>query len=90
MEQLLIALWAGLGLVGLVLMGRDKLAARFDRRRTPERAFRLLAASGGGIGVLIGVVLFRHKTRKPSFLRPVILLSVLNALLLIALWIWLH
>jgi uncharacterized membrane protein YsdA (DUF1294 family) len=56
-----------LNLILFVLMGRDKAAARSSARRTPETALLALAVIGGSVGGLLGMILFRHKTRKPAF-----------------------
>ena len=45
----------------------DKLAARNDRRRTPENTLHLFALLGGWPGALAAQRLFHHKSKKPSF-----------------------
>ena len=54
-------------LVAFLLMGIDKHRAKKGMRRIPEAALILSAVVGGGIGALAGMLLFRHKTRKPKF-----------------------
>ena len=56
-----------LNLILFVLMGRDKAAARRGARRTPETTLLALAVIGGSVGGLLGMILFRHKSRKPAF-----------------------
>lgn len=51
-----------------VVFGWDKRQARRSRRRVRERTLYLLALSGGAIGAVAGILFFRHKTRKTSFL----------------------
>ena len=65
-----------INLVLFVLFGRDKAAARRGARRTPETTLLALAVLGGSLGGLLGMLLFRHKTRKPAFRigLPVILI----------------
>ena len=53
--------------VALIAHGRDKSAARAGRRRTPERTLHLLELAGGWPGALVGMFLFHHKIRKPSY-----------------------
>lgn len=54
-------------LLAFVFMGRDKAAAQRGARRTPETTLLALAVVGGSVGGLLGMILFRHKTRKPAF-----------------------
>ena len=44
-------------------MGLDKLYAGRGERRIPEKRLFLFAALGGAVGGLLGMYLFRHKTR---------------------------
>ena len=74
-----------LSLVGLVLCGLDKHYARIRHRRISERTLFLVAALGGSVGVWVGMYLFRHKTRHPSFVLgiPAILLVQTVAIILL-------
>ncbi len=47
--------------------GLDKLLARSNRLRVPERVLLALSFSGGTLGALAGMKVFRHKTAKGSF-----------------------
>lgn len=44
-------------------MGLDKWKARHDKWRIRERTLLLLAILGGSPGAILGMLLFRHKTR---------------------------
>lgn len=80
----LVAIWASVNLLTIVLMGIDKAAARSNARRVPEVTFFNLVLLGGGIGVLVGARLFHHKTRKSSFIRMMriaVLIHVLSLFL---------
>lgn len=64
------ALWGYLALINLlafILCGVDKRAARRSERRIRERTLLLVAALGGSVGLLVGMLSLRHKTRKPRF-----------------------
>lgn len=52
-----------LSLADFWLMGVDKRRARRERRRIPERVLLGLALLGGSLGGVLGMKLFRHKTR---------------------------
>ena len=60
-------------------MFADKQFAKHHRWRVPERVLLLLAAAGGGLGSLLGMAIFHHKTRKPKFYVLVPLFLVLWA-----------
>ena len=50
-----------------VLMLADKVKARKNRWRIPERTLIGSALLGGSIGALLGMYTFRHKTRHLKF-----------------------
>lgn len=74
-------------LIGLFCMYRDKRKARKRQWRIPESTLFLIALIGGSIGCIIGMYLFRHKTRHWYFVygMPAILLMQLGVI--IALWV---
>ena len=74
---------------GLFLMLADKRKAVYGRRRIPEAALMRIALLGGSLGVLIGMRIFRHKTRKETFALGVPLLLCFHIALGIALWLFL-
>ena len=64
----LLLIWLGVtSVLALILFGWDKLMARLHRRRVPEAALLGCALMGGSAGAVLGMALFRHKTRKPLF-----------------------
>ena len=69
-------------ILGFYLMGRDKAAAQAGARRTPETTLLAVAVVGGRVGALLGMVFFRHKTRKPAFRIGLPLILILQLLLL--------
>ena len=52
---------------GFLLMLVDKWKAKKNRWRVRESTLLLVAALGGSVGCLIGMYLFRHKTRHLKF-----------------------
>ena len=56
----------------LVLLGKDKLAANQAWPRTPEITLYMLALAGGTPALLLGRVLFRHKTKKAGFIAGMV------------------
>lgn len=65
-----------MNLIGLLLMFSDKRRARNGGWRIPERVLFLAAVCGGSLGSILGMWLFRHKTRHWYFVlgMPAILL----------------
>ncbi len=74
-----------INIVSFALFGIDKRRARRGLWRIPEGTLILSAVAGGSIGALAGMLLFRHKTRKPRFTVgvPVILAMQIIFFLLI-------
>ena len=64
----------------LLLMIWDKIQAK---PRIPEATLLLLAAAGGAAGCFIGMLLVRHKIRKPRFFITVPIMTILQLGLLI-------
>lgn len=56
-----------INLVGFITMGADKRSAREKRGRIPESGLLTIAFVGGSLGSIIGMLLFRHKTRHLKF-----------------------
>ena len=65
--------------IGLLIMCIDKLLAKKEARRVPERTLLWVAALGGSFGSLLGMMLAHHKTRKPKLYITVPLLLALQA-----------
>lgn len=75
-------MWTALLLMnaaGFGIMLLDKQLARHHRRRVPEAMLLAFAACFGSAGVLAGMLVCRHKTRKPLFTVTVPLLLALQA-----------
>ena len=76
---LFAALWLLLWSVILfVTMGADKRRARRAAFRVPEKTLFLLALLGGAPGGLLGMGLFRHKTRHWTFVWGFRILTLLQ------------
>ena len=56
-----------INLIAFFLMGLDKSKARRGKWRIPEKTLFLSAILGGSVGSILGMQLFRHKTRHTSF-----------------------
>ncbi len=67
-----------INLITCILYGVDKLKAMAGGRRTPEKVLLGWTFVGGSLGALIGMQLFRHKTRHLKFQICVPLFLVLH------------
>lgn len=66
-----------INIVGIFAMGIDKYKAKKDLWRIPESTLMMICLLGGGIGTILGMYKFRHKTKKLKFSvgMPTILIS---------------
>lgn len=53
--------------ITLLVWGFDKFRAKLQKWRIPENTLYILIILGGGVGALIGMTIFRHKTRNQKF-----------------------
>ncbi len=88
MKTFLFAYIIILNLFGFFSMGMDKRRAQLRRWRIPERSLFLTAALGGSIGILVGMYLFRHKTRHLTFTVGIPVILVLQLFLIGFLFSW--
>ena len=74
--KLLIIYLAVVNIAAFMLMGIDKRRAKRGAWRIPERTLFLSAILGGSPGAILGMQVFRHKTRHRQFTigMPLILL----------------
>ena len=70
-------------LMAFLLMGVDKSKARRRKWRISEKTLFLFPILGGPLGGLLGMSVFRHKTKHPKFVYGfTLLLTVWTAALL--------
>lgn len=56
-----------MNVIAFIFFGIDKFKAQHDQWRIPEAALFACAILGGALGAIMGMVVFRHKTRKDYF-----------------------
>ena len=85
LSDLILYYLSGINILSFLVFGLDKRKARKDRWRVPEATLLLLAVIGGSAGALLGMVVFRHKTRHNKFRigLPLILLAQLAVAVLL-------
>jgi uncharacterized protein len=83
----LVVLWLIiLSLIAVVMMGVDKSSAKARKGRIRESTFGTIALLGGYWGVVLGGIVFHHKTSKPKFWAPVGLALVVWTVLFLVLF----
>ena len=65
--KILILYLVFINLLTFAAYGIDKRKAQKNAWRIKESTLLLLAAAGGSVGALLGMQIFRHKTRHPKF-----------------------
>lgn len=83
--QLILLAYLGImTLVGFLTMGSDKKRAEKKRWRIPEKTLFLVAILGGSLGSVLGMQVFRHKTKHWYFalFMPLILLAHIALMIL--------
>lgn len=75
-------------LSSFALMFYDKYMAQTGQWRVPERILFGFVLAGGGIGGCLGMKVFRHKTRKPMFTIGFPLITIIEYVLFLMLWIF--
>ena len=74
-------------LVAFYLYWNDKRRAKKGRWRIPENTLLLIALLGGSIGALLGMKVFRHKTKHWKFKILVPLFLILQIALAVYLYL---
>jgi uncharacterized membrane protein YsdA (DUF1294 family) len=60
-----------INVISTIVMYYDKANARKHKRRVPEKTLFLLSLVWGSLGIFLGMYIFRHKTKHPSFVLGV-------------------
>lgn len=81
---LLIAYFIIVNIIGFALMGIDKHKAKKRAFRIPEATLFIVAIIGGSIGSILGMHIFRHKTRHWYFVYGMPFILAVQIILVIA------
>lgn len=73
-----------INLITFLAMYIDKRKAKKGKRRIPEKTLFILVGLGGGIGGILGMYLFRHKTKKTRFIIGFPAILIFEVLVVIA------
>ena len=70
-------------LIAFILYGLDKYKAIKNAWRIPESLLLTISFLGGSIGAILGMIIFRHKTKKKSFRIMIPLIIIIQILVLL-------
>lgn len=73
-----------INLITFLAMYIDKRKAKKGKRRIPEKTLFILVGLGGGIGGILAMYLFRHKTKKTRFVIGFPAIVIFEVLVVIA------
>ena len=79
-----------MSVIAFLMYGADKMFAVKDMRRISEAVLLLIALVGGSIGALLGMIVFRHKTRHLKFQIGVPVILVCQLIAVGYIWIQLN
>lgn len=79
MNKLILAIYIALNSIAFLFYGIDKYKAVRRKWRVPEKHLILLSFFGP-FGALIGMLLLRHKIRKPKFVIAIPVVILLHLL----------
>ena len=79
-----------MNVIGFVLMFVDKKRAQNNQWRIKEATLFLSAAIGGSIGSMLGMKVFRHKTKHWSFLIGMPAIFIIQVALAVGYFIYLR
>lgn len=72
-----------INIIGFLIMYIDKQKAKKGKWRIPEKTLFIVTALGGGIGTIVGMYTFRHKTQKIAFVIGFPLITILEIVCII-------
>lgn len=71
-----------INLYGVFLMYKDKNKSRKGQWRVPEKKLFIVAIAFGGIGIFLGMQLFRHKTKHLKFVVGIPMIILIQLIIL--------
>lgn len=83
MEKNIIIYLLIINIIGFLIMGIDKLKAIKGMWRIPENTLFAFTFLGGGVGTILGMYIFRHKTKKLKFIMGMPAILILEILIYI-------
>lgn len=72
-----------ISIISFLMMAIDKRKAKNKKHRISESALLGVSLIGGAVGILIGMIVYRHKTSKKKFNIGIPILYILNQFIII-------
>ncbi|WP_395066927.1 DUF1294 domain-containing protein [Flavobacterium sp.] len=82
MPKIILYAFIVINSVTFIIFGYDKWLAQNKKWRISEKKLLLFSLLGGSIGGIFGILVYRHKVSKKSFLWKFIIIIVLQLFLL--------
>lgn len=82
--DILLLLFLLVNVIAFTIIGYDKRLAVKNKRRISEKALLFWVAIGGTIASLLGMLLFRHKISKGSYLLKFSLIVILQVVFIVS------
>lgn len=76
--------------IAVVVTIYDKVAAIYHKWRVRESTLFLLSILGGSVGMYITMQIIRHKTKHLSFMLGIPAIMIVQFILIIIIWSFLH
>lgn len=72
-----------MSIVAIIVTVKDKISAKIDAARTPEKTLLIISALGGSAAMLLTMFLIRHKTRHAKFMIGIPVILTLQIIILV-------
>ena len=76
--MIIVEYFAAMNIINFLLMGIDKWKAQKGAFRIPESTLFIISLIGGSIGCVLGMYIFRHKTRQWHFVLTMLAILLLQ------------
>ena len=85
-SKFIVCYYILINLASFSLMYIDKRKSKKRKTRISEKNLLIPGLIGGVIGIILGMKIFHHKTRKLSFKIAVLIILILNSIYLYFIW----
>lgn len=81
MDNIIFYYFLAINIFTFAIYAIDKYKSTHNKWRIPEKRLVLFAGIGGSLGALLGMLVTRHKIRKPKFYITVPIFLILHILI---------